>query len=128
VRTFTGGLHGFQLRLAYNFDMRTGAEITIDDMTDDYVGLRDAVAREILGQIDEKYVSYYESLGLFDGYEEVIPEWMSRTIFFGQEDLKVVFSVYDIAPYSAGDVAFTIPYELIEPYLNDYGRHMLGLA
>lgn len=127
VRTFTGGAHGFQLRLAYNFDMRTGQEVTIDDMTADYVGLRDAVAREILGQIDGKYVTYYEQLGLFDGYEEVIPEWMSRTVFFGEQDMKVVFGVYDIAPYSAGDVAFTIPYELIEPYLNDYGRTLLGL-
>ena len=128
VRSFTGGAHGIQFRVAYNFDMRTGQEITIDDMTDDYVGLRDAVAKEILSQIDEKYVSYYESLGLFDGYEEVIPEWMGRTVFFGEKQMKVVFSVYDIAPYSAGDVVFNIPYDLIEPYLNDYGRHMLGLA
>ena len=96
-------------------------------MTADYVGLRDAVAKEILGQIDGKFVTYYEQLGLFDGYEEVIPEWMSRTVFFGEQDMKVVFGVYDIAPYSAGDVAFTIPYELIEPYLNDYGRTLLGL-
>ena len=125
---FTGGAHGLRLRTAYNFDMRTGEEITINDMTQDYVGLRDAVALEILGQIEGgKYVKYYENLGLFDDYEEIIPEWMSRTLFFGEKDMQVVFGMYDIAPYSAGDVAFTIPYTLIEPYLNDYGRLMLEL-
>ena len=97
-------------------------------MASDYAGLRDAVALEILGQIEGgKYVKYYENLNLFEDYEEIIPEWMSRTLFFGEEEMQVVFGVYDIAPYAAGDVAFTIPYDLIAPYLNDYGLHMLEL-
>lgn len=128
TRAFTGGAHGIQLRTAYCFDARTGAEVTINDMAEDYVGLRDAVAMEILQQIEGgRYVKYYQQMDLFEDYEEVIPEWMSRTLFFGEKDMKVIFGVYDIAPYSAGDVAFTIPYDIIGPYLNDYGRALLEL-
>lgn len=126
--TFTGGAHGTRLRAAYNFDLRSGEEFTINDMAADYAGLRDAVALEILSQIEGgKYVKYYESMNLFKGYEEIIPEWMSRTLFFGEKDMQVVFGVYDIAPHEAGDVAFTISYDLIRPYLNEYGLEMLEL-
>ena len=110
------------------FDMRTGEEITINDMVDDYAGLRDAVALEILAEIaDGKYVKYYDGELLFDDYRETIPEWMTRAVFFEEESMTVVFGLYDIAAYAAGEQAFVIPYTLIEPYLNDYGRMALEI-
>lgn len=129
TNSFTGGAHEISTRSCVTFDMQTGAVITINDMVDDYAALRDAVALNILGQIQNgKWVKYYDGATLFDDYEETIPEWMTRSIFFGDEKMTVVFSAYDIAPYSAGEQAFEVPYTLIEPYLNDYGRQMLGIA
>ena len=127
--SFTGGAHHIRSRSALTFDMRTGEEITINDMVDDYAGLRDAVALEILGQIaDGKYVKYYHGELLFEDYEETIPEWMTRAVFFGKESMTVVFGVYDIADYDAGEQAFMIPYTLIEPYLNQYGKTVLEIG
>lgn len=126
--SFTGGAHEISTRSCVTFDMHTGTVITINDMVDDYAALRDAVALDILGQIqDGKWVKYYDGATLFDDYEETIPEWMTRSIFFGDGKMTVVFSAYDIAPYSAGEQAFEVSYALIEPYLNDYGRRMLEI-
>ena len=128
AESFTGGAHPIRSRTAVTFDMHTGEEITINDMADDYAGLRDAVALEILGQIENgRYVKYYNGELLFDDYRETIPEWMTRSVFFGSGSMTVVFGLYDIAAYAAGEQAFTIPYELIEPYLNDYGRTVLEM-
>ena len=127
--SFTGGEPHIRSRTALTFDMRTGKEITINDMVDDYAGLRDAVALEILGQIaDGKYVKYYNGALLFEDYEETIPEWMTRSVFFGQQSMTVVFGMYDIAGYDAGEPAFMIPYTLIEPYLNQYGKTVLEIG
>lgn len=126
--SFTGGAHSIRSRSAVTFDMHTGKEITINDMVDDYAALRDAVALEILTEIaDGKYVKYYDGELLFDDYRETIPEWMTRAVFFGEKSMTVVFGVYDIAAYAAGEQAFMIPYTLIAPYLNDYGKMVLEI-
>ncbi len=123
--SFTGGVHGISNRQPVTFDVHTGREITINDMTDDYVGLCGAVEEEILRQIQERQTR--EVTGYFKDYKEVIRQWISRSVFFDQEGLLVVFGAYDIAPYAAGEQAFQIPYALVEPYLNDYGRGVLEL-
>lgn len=129
AESFTGGEHSITSRTAMTFDMQSGREITINDMVDDYAALRDTVALEILSQIEDgRYLKYYDGEVLFADYRETIPEWMTRTVFFGTGQMTVVFSAYDIAPYSAGEQAFTISYDLIEPYLNDYGRAMLEIS
>lgn len=126
--SFTGGAHSIQSRSAVTFDMRSGEEITINDLVDDYAGLRDAVALEILSQIQGgRYVKYYDGELLFDDYEQTIPEWMTRSVFFGKGSMTVVFGAYDLAAYAAGEQAFQIPYSLIAPYLNDYGKTVLEL-
>ena len=43
------------------------------------------------------------------------------------DGVTIVFNTYDIAPYSAGEQTFFIPYDLVKPYLNDYGLHLLEL-
>ena len=42
--------------------------------------------------------------------------------------MTVVFGVYDIAPYAAGEQMFAISYDLIAPYLSDYGKALIGLT
>lgn len=125
--SFTGGPHGISNRQAVTFDAYTGREVTINDMTDDYTGLCRAVETEILRQIQEQIEQSGKS-SFFKDYEEVIPQWMNRSVFFEDDGLQVVFSVYDIAPYAAGEQAFKIPYQLIDTYLNSYGLKMLELS
>ena len=125
--SFTGGAHGISNRQPVTFDAYTGREITINDMTDDYVGLCRAVETEILRQIQER-TEARDATEFFKDYKEVIPQWINRSVFFEEDGLQVVFGAYDIAPYAAGEQAFRIPYQLIDTYLNDYGREALELA
>ncbi len=125
--SFTGGAHGIASRQPVTFDVRNGREITINDMTDDYTGLCSTVETEICRQIREQAEESDKSI-FFKDYEEVIPQWINRSIFFWDENLEVVFGAYDIAPYAAGEQAFRIPYQLIATYLNDYGREVLELS
>lgn len=54
-------------------------------------------------------------------------DWIERSVFYNAKGVTIVFNTYDIAPYSAGEQAFFIPYDLVKPYLNDYGLHLLEL-
>ena len=54
-------------------------------------------------------------------------DWIERSVFYSAKGVTIVFNTYDIAPYSAGEQTFFIPYDLVKPYLNDYGLHLLEL-
>ena len=54
-------------------------------------------------------------------------DWIERSVFYNADGVTIVFNTYDIAPYSAGEQTFFIPYDLVKPYLNDYGLHLLEL-
>ena len=127
--SYTGGAHSIRVRTAVTMDMRTGREVTINDMVSNYGGLQDAVTDYILEQINSpQWLLQNSSDMLFKDYAQTVPEWMSRSVFFSDGQMTVVFGVYDLAPYTAGEQAFTIPYSVIEPYLNDYGREVLEIA
>jgi hypothetical protein len=124
--TFSGGAHGYGSRTAATFDMSTGKSVAITDMVSDYAGLCQAVDEEILQQIEKKLAELGEG-AFFSDYPEAVKDWVDRSVFFDDEGITVVFAVYDIAPYAAGEQAFSMSYEFIAPYLNDYGRQMLEL-
>lgn len=98
-----------------------------DWLSRDWSGLQQAVTRELLRQAGELVRENGEGM-LFDDYETTIADWSSRTILFGEGGMTVVFGVYDIAPYAAGEQMFAISYDLIAPYLNDYGKALIGLT
>ena len=52
---------------------------------------------------------------------------MDRSVIFDDEGMTVIFGVYDIAAYSAGEQSFLISYTYLAPYLSDFGRSVLEL-
>lgn len=125
--SFTGGVHGYTTRAAAAFDLSDGRSVAVSDLSRDWSGLQQAVTRELLRQAGELVRENGEGM-LFDDYETTIADWSSRTILFGEGGMTVVFGVYDIAPYVAGEQMFAISYDLIAPYLNDYGKALIGLT
>lgn len=124
--SYTGGAHGYGMRNAKTFDMSTGTEIHISDLTADQAGLQTVVEQEILRQAQNVIAQHGEAT-LFEDYTEVAAGWLEREVFFGDDGMSVVFAAYDMGPYASGEQAFTIPYEMVAPYLNDYGRELLEL-
>ena len=130
--SYTGGAHPVVWRTANSFDLRTGREVTPADLTGNVDGLQKAVEEELLRQVEEKRLPpdqemTEDKVDFFEDYEETVADWMQRAAAFDDEGMQVIFSVYDIAPYAAGEQVFTIPYELLRPYLNSYGKTLLGL-
>ena len=130
--SFTGGAHPNVWRSTANFDLRTGREIAMKDLTGDVDRLQQTVEQELLRQVetlralpDEE--SAEGKVHFFEDYAETLGNWMERSVAFCDEGMQVIFGVYDIAPYAAGEQVFTIPYEMLTPCLNRYGKTLLGL-
>ena len=130
--SYSGGAHPSTWRSGEIFDLRTGRGVTVADLTDDIQALRSAVEQELLRQAkqrlqDSMELPNAEPLSYYDDYPETLAAWLERSVTLDDRGMTVIFSVYDIAPYAAGEQAFSMSYEFIAPYLNDYGRQMLEL-
>jgi len=130
--SYTGGAHPNVWRSAASFDLRTGKEVTLAEMTDDVARLEQVVAEELLRQAEERRVRdgeepTEEKVAFFPDYQETLENWMERSVAFGDDGVTVIFAVYDITPYAAGEQVFTVPYELLKPCLNSCGRELLHL-
>lgn len=124
--SYTGGAHGFSRRSVFNFDLRSGKQITLTDLVADDKGLQLAVEEELLRQVEERQAGAEGKL-FFDDCAETLGEWMAREVAFRDEGMEIIFGLYDIAPYASGEQTFIIPYQMMEQYLNGYGRELLGL-
>lgn len=109
-------------RQAVSFDLSTGKTVSVTDLATDINQLEEAVYQLILRQIQDSGDTSY-----FSDYDKTVLDWIERSVFYNADGVTIVFNTYDIAPYSAGEQAFFIPYDLVKPYLNDYGLHLLEL-
>ena len=126
--SYTGGAHPNTWRSGVTFDLRTGRIVTPADLADDLTGMQSAVDRELMRQAEERQrAAEDESLVYYEDYPETLEAWMDRSVIFDDEGMTVIFGVYDIAAYSAGEQSFLIPYTYLAPYLSDFGRSVLEL-
>lgn len=126
---YTGGAHGNSGTTSYNFDLENGTFFDPMAFTDDPQAMTKAVtaklielARERAADGDAKPEEYF-----WPDYADILSEWESRTVYFTEDGYHVIFASYDIACYAAGAQEFTITTDFLKPYLNDYGRAILGL-
>ncbi|MBE6990840.1 MAG: DUF3298 domain-containing protein [Ruminococcaceae bacterium] len=120
--SYTGGPHPIVWTSCVTFDLRTGKPVVVSDLTADMTKLQAAIEQELLRQAGEAGEDAY-----YEDYAETLSAWTERSVVFDDDGMTVIFGVYDIAPYAAGEQSFLIPYDLLRPYLNDYGRMLLGL-
>lgn len=120
--SYTGGAHPSTWRQAVSFDLSTGKTVSVTDLATDINQLEEAVYQLILRQIQDSGDTSY-----FSDYDKTVLDWIERSVFYNADGATIVFNTYDIAPYSAGEQTFFIPYDLVKPYLNDYGLHLLEL-
>ena len=125
--SYSGGARPTMWRSCATFDLSTGKPVTLAELTGDVTRLQETVTRELLRQAAERR----EEAGLegpiyYDDFQETMQDWMERAVSFDDQGMNVIFGVYDIAPYAAGEQVFRIPYEVLSPCLNRYGKTVLG--
>ncbi len=110
--TFSGGAHGGTYYTSYNFDSKTGEEITSDKTFKEIPGLLDLIKAEL----EEHYTDAY----FYDLDSSITDRKNEGSIPFfslGNEGVTFIFNEYDIAPYSEGTFSVFFPYNEIGDYL-----------
>jgi hypothetical protein len=126
--TFAGGAHGYAYISAWNYDVENAKFITdAASLGSDSQKLRTAVAAEIIRQAKaldpELFKSYWSD------YESIVANWnVDYFTWFTPDGMCVSFPSYALAPYAAGEQRFVISYDVLSPYLSDYGKTLLGLG
>ncbi len=127
--SYTGGAHPNTVLMAWNFDLGSGAFFSPEQLAEDEGAFSQAVQSEIVRQIQataaEAGVAAEDAF--WSNYEEIAAEWSSYAVSFDEAGMTVAFSPYELACYAAGPQIFHLPYELLDPYLSDQGRALLGL-
>lgn len=103
---YTGGAHGFNMRVPYNFDLATGEFIGMGYVLD---ANEDAVA--VINQQIEEQIT--EDMMLFEGSDPSIDQNFTM-FYFTEDDMVIVYNQYEIAPYSSGIIEFNIPKEALK--------------
>ena len=88
--------------------------------------LHNQVYNNLLNQL-QQLIAAQSDIPFYSDYEQTLQDWAQRSVFFQSDGLTVVFGVYDLAPYAAGEQVFQVDYQVIAPYLTDYGRQLLEL-
>lgn len=127
--SYYGGAHPNTYTRSWNFDLTTGEFLTIDDLADpegdlDGRSLSEHVYWELSEQVREQELDK----GYFDDYDSYLRDFSSFAVLnFTEDGLRVTFDPYIIAPYAAGEQAFTVPYSAFYNALNDQGRSLLDV-
>ena len=111
---YEGGAHGNHAKYCMNFDKSTGETITYGHLIKDEAALLAIVElefRSLHGMTpDENMYSIYDfKKGQFQ---------LSENFAFTVAGLAFYYNPYEIAPYSAGLIEFTIPYDKLKDCIN----------
>ena len=116
--TYSGGAHGYRGRYGRTFDAATGEPLTLADLAEDSDAFL-ADCADCLWELsrDGEHAAYAPD-GYFPGYEEYLPGLLrDGNWFFAENGLVVIANTYELAPYAAGCITFTLPYTWLGRYL-----------
>ena len=124
---YQGGAHGMTGESGYTFDVATGKQLSHSDFGDEAT-IKDTAMNYIIKTIDESTQESKDMLfqddGIIAGYEDAIktsfdgeacPEW-----YLDNRGIVFLFQQYEIAPYAAGIISFTVPYSELEGFNDIY--------
>lgn len=122
--SYTGGAHPNWYVSGLLFDLRTGQFINPIQVADTPEAFRTGAAEVLL----EKLKDQGDILkSCWPEYPEIISRWNEGTVLFDAEGMLVVFSPYELGPYSMGKVELRITYEEMSPLVGEGGLRRLGV-
>lgn len=115
VYSYAGGAHGNAGTQGYVYDSQAGTQLDLEDVVTDLDGFYSCLIQKLN---ESEY-----SGGLFDGWEETVrkevygeeseAEGVSYELQWtlAQDGIQICFSPYEIAPWAAGTIKITLPYD-----------------
>lgn len=121
---FTGGAHPNRYVSSFLFDLGAGQFINPIEIADTPEAFWTGAVEVLLEKLEEQG----ELLDVcWPEYPEIISRWNEGTVLFDEEGLLVVFSPYELGPYSMGEVELRITYEELAPLVGEGGLQRLGV-
>lgn len=121
---FTGGAHPNRYVSSFLFDLRAGQFINPIQIADTPEAFRTGAAAVLLEKLEERG----DILGsCWPEYAEIISRWNEGTVLFDEEGMLVVFSPYELGPYSMGEVELRVTYEELASLVGEEGLRRLGV-
>lgn len=114
---YTGGAHGIYMTTYLNLDIRTLQPVRLDDLLiPEYEEqLTDLLWNQLMADNRVATHEELEEMG-FASTGELKP---TENFCLGEEGITFYYNVYEIAPYSMGPTAITLPYEMLVHLMND---------
>jgi hypothetical protein len=102
--------------LFLNIDLATKRPLTLDDIsTGEYKeSLTDLIWNQLMADNNVTTHEELEEMG-YGSTGEIIP---TDNFYLDKNGLTFYYNVYDIAPYAVGEVKVTIPFDMLEQWLN----------
>lgn len=113
---FTGGVHGYTAEYGVTYDMVSGEQLSLANLTHDEWALKEACRRYIRGVLESSAEEYKQ--GLFPDYEQYLDTVLKNWVLT-DEGLQFIAQPYVIAAYAAGTLRFTVPYSEIGDVLDE---------
>ena len=125
IMGFEGGAHGYSFEKGATFRKSDGKIFNYDMFTD-------TNSREFKNILTSGLKNYFsENIGtkdinledfIFGPIDSDFPKLPEEGPYLTADGITFIYQEYEIAPYAAGKPMFTIPYNVIEPYLNHTGK------
>ncbi len=104
--SYTLGAHGYTEQKSYNFDLKTGLEITVQDLFDGYDHYEEVINQEIKHQIAMEKEIYFNEGKDFQSIRN------NQPFYIQYDGIVVYFGLYELAPYAEGIRCFKIPFSI----------------
>lgn len=113
---YSGGAHPSSIQTAYNFDLIQQSKLSLADLLED--GGEAALHELLLSELESRYDDG-TTLMLYEGYQDTLAAMMEEGTLTGNwymtpDALVVYFNQYEIAPYAAGIIKVSFPFEMLE--------------
>lgn len=112
---YEGGVHGSTIQTAFTFDLNTGKQLKLSDLTNPSSGYQKYFDAAIRSQIDARI----KSGALYEFPSSPFQTLGGNPDFYLSDDgIVFYFQEYQYFPYAAGIQKFTVPYGSISSMLN----------
>lgn len=122
--SYTGGAHPNRYTSGYLFDLSAGQFIDPAQLAEDPEAFRTGAAALLL----EKAESHSGRKNFWQDYADVIAHWNEGTVLFDEDGMRVLYSPYELGPYSIGEVEFRLGWDELDGLIGNSGMERLGAA
>ena len=111
---YEGGAHGYGAEWGTTIDLKNGAELALSQLAENAPGFMNKMLEIVLEDLSGRQ----EADELFDAYESYVEQHIEETGWYlDVSGIVLVYTPYEIGPYSSGNIAVRVPYEEVAEYM-----------